>query len=181
MKKIFVILLLVISAATAHAQFKAAMLQASGLTCAMCTKAINNSLDKLSFVQSVQPDIKNSAFKIAFKPGAPVNIDQLRKAVQDAGFSISTLKLTGVFSNVTVKNDEHTLINGNTFHFLNISNQILSGTKEITIVDKNFLSSKEFRRYSAATQMSCIQTGKAASCCKKDGIAENVRIYHATI
>ena len=110
-----------------------------------------------------------------------MNIDQLKKAVQNAGFSISTLRLTGNFVNVDVRNDEHTLINGNTFHFLNVNNQILNGIKEITIVDKNFLTAKEFHRYSAATQMSCIQTGKAAGCCKKNGIAENVRIYHATI
>lgn len=181
MKKIFFILLLVVTGITVNAQFKAATLQASGLTCAMCSKAINNSLEKLSFVQSVSPDIKNSAFNIVFKQGISISIDQLKKAVQDAGFAIAKLKLTGNFTNVDVKNDEHVVINGNTFHFLNVSNQTLNGTKEITIVDKNFLTAKEFHKYSAATQMSCIQTGKAAGCCRKDGISENVRIYHATI
>ena len=110
-----------------------------------------------------------------------MNIDQLKKAVEDAGFSVAKLKLIGNFANIDVKNDEHVNINGNTFHFLNVSNQTLNGTKEITIVDKNFLTAKEFHRYSAFTQMSCIQTGKAGACCKKEGVAENVRIYHATI
>lgn len=181
MKKLFLILLLAAGAIGVKAQFKAASLQASGLTCAMCTKAINKSLDKLSFIQSVQPDIKNSAFNINFKTGAVVSIDQLRKAVQDAGFSVAKLKLTGNFADIAIKNDEHVQINGATFHFLNVNNQTLNGIKEITIIDKNFLNAKEFHKYSEATHMSCIQTGKATGCCKKDGIADNTRIYHATI
>jgi hypothetical protein len=110
-----------------------------------------------------------------------MNIDQLNKAVQDAGFAIAKLKLTGKFVNLAVKNDEHVQINGGTFHFVNVSNQVLDGTKEITIVDKNFLTAKEFKKFSAATQMECIQSGKALGCCKKEGIAANTRVYHATI
>ena len=110
-----------------------------------------------------------------------MNIDLLKKAVQDAGFSVAKLKLTGNFVNTSIKNDEHVQINGTTFHFLNVNSQTLNGSREITIVDKNFLTTKEFKKFSAATQMDCIQTGKAAGCCKKEGIAENARIYHATI
>ncbi len=181
MKKIFVILILLGTVVTTNAQFKSAMLQASGLTCAMCTKAINKSLEKLSFIQSINPDIKNSAFNIQFKQGASVNIDQLKKAVQDAGFSVARLKLTGNFINVAVKNDEHVQINGNTFHFLNVSNQTLDGKREITIVDKNFVNTKEFNKFSEATQMTCVKTGHAAACCSKDGIKDNARVYHVTI
>ena len=181
MKKLFIILLSAVCFANVNAQFKTAMLQASGLTCAMCSKAINNSLEKLSSVQSVKADIKNSAFNIVFKPGVSLNIDQLKKAVQDAGFAIAKLKLTGDFANVAVKNDEHVQINGATFHFLNVSNQTLNGNREITIVDKNFVTAREFKKFSGATQMSCVQTGKAAGCCKKEGLAENTRVYHATI
>ncbi|MEO5996164.1 MAG: heavy-metal-associated domain-containing protein [Chitinophagaceae bacterium] len=181
MKKLFIILALAVCFTNVNAQFKTAVLQASGLTCAMCSKAINNSLEKLSSIQSVKADIKNSAFNIVFTPGVSMNIDQLKKAVQDAGFSIAKLKLTGDFVNVAVKNDEHVQINGATFHFLNISNQTLNGNREITIVDKNFLTAREFKKFSGATQMSCLQTGKAEACCKKEGFAENSRIYHATI
>jgi copper chaperone CopZ len=181
MKKIFLVMFLFVSVVTVQAQFQGAVIQASGLTCAMCSKAINNSLGKLSFVQSVKADIKNSAFNIVFKPGASMNIDHLNKAVKDAGFSIAKLKLTGSFNNVAVKNDEHVQIHGNTFHFLQVNNQTLNGTREITIVDKSYLTSKEYQKYSTATSMQCMKTGKAAACCKKEGIHENERIYHVTI
>jgi copper chaperone CopZ len=181
MKKIFFLLIAVSLGMSSMAQFKSASLQAAGLTCAMCTKAINKSLDQLPFVKEVKPDIRNSAFDITFKEGVHVDFDALKRAVEDAGFSVAKLKVTGSFNNVKVENDAHVEVAGKTFHFLNVSNQVLNGQKSITLVDKDFVSSKEFKKYSAATQMTCVQTGKAGSCCIKDGVKENTRIYHVTI
>ncbi len=86
-----------------NAQFTKATLQATGLTCAMCSNAINKALQKVSFVESVKSDIKNSAFDIVFKQSTEVNIDALKDAVEDAGFSVGSLKLTGNFSEVKLK------------------------------------------------------------------------------
>ena len=166
---------------TANAQFKTATLQASGLTCAMCSKAINNSLEELPFVESVKADIKNSAFNIVFGAGSSVDFDQLRKAVEDAGFSVANLKVGGNFQDLAIKNDDHVEIGGKMFHFLNVNSQTLSGAKQIRIVDKDFVTSKEFKKYTASTEMHCVKTGKSAGCCKKEGIAVNTRIYHVTI
>jgi copper chaperone CopZ len=164
-----------------QAQFSKADLQATGLTCAMCSNAINKALLKVSFVESVKSDIKNSSFAIFFKKDAQVNIDALKDAVEDAGFSVGSLKLTGNFSEVKIASDEHVKIGNDNFHFLNVKSQVLNGEQSITIVDKNFVTEKKFKKYSSATKMSCMQTGKAASCCVKDGIPAGTRIYHVTI
>ena len=181
MKNKFLILFLLLASRSSQAQFNSASLQASGLTCALCTKAINNSLSRLSFVQAVEPDIKNSAFKIAFRSGAAVKIDALKKAVEEAGFSVASLRLTGKFSQLAVKNDEHVEIGGDLFHFLKVNDQQLNGEKEIRVVDRAFLPTKGFKKYSAATTMQCVQTGKVESCCKKSGLQPARRIYHVTI
>jgi copper chaperone CopZ len=173
-----IIVLFTIFSLSVSAQFSKASIQASGLTCAMCTKAINNALEKVAFVQSVKSDISTSTFNVAFKPNSRVDVDQLKKAVEDAGFSVSKMKLTANFNAVAVKNDEHVNINGTTFHFVRVSDQTLSGQKEITMVDKNFIGGKEFKKFSAATKMTCIHTGRAEACCSKKP-AE--RIYHVTI
>jgi copper chaperone CopZ len=164
-----------------QAQFNSATLTAAGLTCAMCTKAINKSLEQLSFINSVKADIKNSAFNISFKDGSTVDFDILKKAVEDAGFSVARLKLTGNFNNVLIQNDAHVNIGGRVFHFLNVKTQTLNGKQTITMIDKNYVTVKEFKKYSAFTTMKCIQTGKATGCCSKEGITENTRIYHVTI
>jgi copper chaperone CopZ len=182
MKRIIIIIATIIAVQSANAQFSQAVLQASGLTCAMCTKAIDNALKELPFVASVAPDIKNSAFTITFKEGVHADVvDALRKAVEDAGFFVARLKIKGRFNNVAIKNDEHVAINGSTFHFLHVNSQVLNGDKELTIVDKNFLTPKEFKKHSSATAMQCIQTGKAAGCCDKAGVTPGTRIYHVTI
>jgi len=181
MKKMFLMLLVVLVSMAGRAQFKSASLQAAGLTCAMCTKAINKALEKVPFVQDVKADIKSSSFQINFKEGVPVDFDVMKKAVEDAGFSVARLKVMGVFDKLDVQNDTHVQIDGKTFHFLSVNKQTLQGEKAITLVDKDFVSAKEYKKYSAATSMACIKTGKAQNCCTKEGIAADSRIYHVTI
>jgi copper chaperone CopZ len=147
----------------------------------MCNNAINKALKALPFVGTVKSDIKNASFDIQFKDGSPLDIDAIKAAVEDAGFFVAKLQLTGTFDNVNVKGDEHVVIGDKTFHFLEVNDQVLNGEKTFTIVDKNFLTNKEFKKVSHATKMACLQTGKAADCCIKDGIAQNTRIYHVTI
>ena len=181
MKKIFFIAIMGLAVVSSQAQFTKASLQATGLTCAMCSNAINKALIQVPFVESVKSDIKNSAFNIVFKQGQEVEIDALRKAVEDAGFSVGNLKMTGNFQEVKIENDKHIEIGKEVFHFLNVSEQVLNGEQTIMVVDKNFLTTKQFKKFSSASKMSCVQTGKAASCCVRDGIAADARVYHVTI
>ena len=181
MKQFIIACFLVVLGSGSFAQFSKANLQASGLTCALCTKAINNSLEQLSFIKSVKPEIKTSSFIIEFKEGAAIDIDALRKGVEDAGFSVAKLQLTGNFDQLAVQSDEHASLNGKTFHFLSVKKQTLSGEQVLTVVDKDFLPAKEFKKYSKSSSMSCVQTGKAGDCCKKEGLTADTRIYHVTI
>jgi copper chaperone CopZ len=181
MKKLFCIVLIAFAGFSSQAQFTKASLQATGLTCAMCSNAINKALLQVPFVESVKADIRNSAFNMVFKQGQKVEIDALRKAVEDAGFSVGSLKMTGNFKEVKIENDKHIEIADETFHFLNVDEQVLDGEKTITVVDKNFLTAKQFKKFSNATKMSCVQTGKTAACCLKDGVAADARVYHVTM
>lgn len=179
MKKLLCVWILSIMALISQSQFTKASLQATGLTCAMCSNAINKALQKIPFVVSVRSDIKNSAFNVVFKENADIDIDALRKAVEDAGFAVGSLKLTGNFNDVKIENDKHIQIGNKNFHFLDVSSQVLNGEKTITVVDKDFLTAKQFKKFSAATKMKCINTGKAGSCCA--GVAAGERVYHVTI
>jgi copper chaperone CopZ len=147
----------------------------------MCSNAINKALMKVPFVESVRSDIKNSAFAIVFKPGEDVQIDALKKAVEDAGFSVGSLKLTGNFQELAIANDKHVEIGKEIFHFINVGDQVLQGEQTLTVVDKNYITAKQFKKISGASRMSCVQTGKAGACCAHDGIAADTRVYHVTI
>jgi copper chaperone CopZ len=181
MKKLLIISILVMLVMQSNAQFTKATLQATGLTCAMCSNAINKALQKVGFVESVKSDIKNSAFAIVFKSNADVSIDALKDAVEDAGFSVGSLKVTGNFNDVKIAADQHVKIGNADFHFVEVASQTLNGENTITVVDKNFVSAKQFKKISSSTKMACVQTGKAAGCCTKDGVAADARVYHVTI
>ena len=170
MKKLSVIILLAISL-SASAQIKKASLQAAGLTCAMCSKATLESLKTLPFVDKIDTDLNSTTFLLYFKPGVPVDIDQIKQKVDEAGFSVAKLVLTASFKNVAVQNDAHIDYHGSTFHFINAKDQVLSGDKDITVIDKEFVSAKQFKKFSTQTTMPCYHTGVMGS----------QRIYHVTI
>jgi copper chaperone CopZ len=181
MKKLMLTLLIATMAFNAHAQFTKATLQATGLTCAMCSNAINKALQKVNFIESVKSDIKNSSFSIAFKQNSNMDIDAIKKAVEDAGFSVGSLKLTGSFNEIKIANDQHVQIGANEFCFLNVNNQTLNGEATITVVGKSYMTLKEYKKISSSSKMECLQTGKASPCCGLDGASGSTKIYHVTI
>jgi len=181
MKKCILSFLIMATCIAGYSQFSKASLQASGLTCAMCSKAVKVALEKVSFVKEVKVNIKQQEYAIVFKENSKAEFDELKKAVEDAGFSVASLKVTGSFSDVNVEKDKHIQLDGKNFHFVSSNSQVLNGEKTFTIVDKDFLSAKEYKKYSTATKMECIKTGKAGECCVKDGIHSEERVYHVII
>ena len=181
MKRFLLLYIFSVCVTTSFGQFTGASLKASGLTCAMCSKAVNVALEKVPFVKEVKANIKTQEYKLTFKEGNNVDFDALSKAVEDAGFSVASLKVTATFSGVMAEKDTHAEFNGINLHFLNGDKQELDGEKTVTLVDKNFLSAKEFKKYTASSKHQCVQNGKADECCTKDGIKENTRVYHVII
>lgn len=165
----------------ANAQFSKVSLQASGLTCSMCSKAVKNAIEAVPSVEKVMVDIKNQQYNIKFKSAADINFDELSKAVEDAGFSVAALKVTAIVPDIKVEKDEHYLIGDKYFHFLNGYGKQLNGETTFSLVDKSFVSAKDFKKFSSSSKMKCVHTGKAAECCQKDDIKQHTRIYHVII
>jgi copper chaperone CopZ len=164
------------------AQLEKAEFQASGLTCSMCSNAINKALRTIPFVASVTTDLNKNLFEIAFKKNMPVDIDLIKKKVKDAGFSIASFWIIENIQGLPVDNDRHLAIDGLEFHFIQVKPQILHGENRLRVIDRDFLGSKEFKKFSALTAMPCYQTGMMAGCCKSHGgQSQSGRIYHVTI
>lgn len=179
MKKLLFIAVILFAASSSFAQIKSASLKASGLTCSMCSKAIFKSLQKVSFIQNVEPNIEGSTYAITFKPGTKVVLDDVKKAVENAGFSVANLQVTASFPKTEIANDAHVTLGGTNLHFLNVKSQTIQGDKTFTVVDKSFLPAKDNKKYSQYTKMTCFQTGMMAACCSKGQTSG--RIYHVTL
>lgn len=179
--KILLIAIATIFTFTASAQVTKVTIQATGLTCSMCSNAINKALKTLDFVDKVDANIQNSTFDVYFKPNKAVNFDQLRKKVEDAGFFVAGFTAIIHFNNVAIANDELIVINGTTYHFLNVQDQTLNGDQTVHIIDKGFVTAKEYKKNAGFTTMDCYKTGVVGDCCHKEGLIKGSRIYHVTI
>lgn len=146
--KIF-IFLCAVSISAAKAQFVKAELQVSGLTCSMCSKATEKSLRTLPFISDIKPDLNRNLFTITFKPNTPVNLEQMSKKIQGAGFSINQLKATLDFDKLKVNNNSFNYA-GDTFQVLNGAGKSLDGQVAVTVVNKGFAPAAVAKKYNAA-------------------------------
>jgi len=162
-------------------QTSKASLQASGLTCALCAKSIYTNLTSLGFVESVDTDLETSSFLIVFKPGAKLDIDAIRKKVEDAGFSVSKLLLTVDQGGLAIGHDRKIKIGDNVFHFIDVKTQSTSSSFEMRVIDQKFLSAKEFKKKTAGSKISCYQYSKSTPCVMPEGIGGAVGIFHVTL
>jgi copper chaperone CopZ len=147
MKNIFLLLAMVFSMA-ATAQVTEVHLQASGLTCSMCSNAINKALKTLDFVDKVEANMKRYTFTISFKEGSTVDFDRIRRKVEDAGFSVSAFTATIYLNNVQVLNNQPITIGNHRLVFVNSKSEALTGFRQVTVLDKGFVPPKEYKRNS---------------------------------
>jgi copper chaperone CopZ len=152
MKNILLVLTLAFSVTT-KAQVTKVYLQASGLTCSMCSNSIHKALNTLDFIQTIDADIKTYTFEISFKPGKHADFDMIRKKVEDAGFSVSSFVAGIYFNNVPVKNNQPVTVDNYTLLFVNPEERSLNGPLKVRILDKGFVSSKEYKRNAFSTSL----------------------------
>jgi copper chaperone CopZ len=127
------------------AQFVKAELQAAGLTCSMCSKAVDKQLRTLDFVDSVGIDLSHATFVLYFKKNKPVDLYLVRKKVEDAGFSVAMLKATYVGDHIKLENGFFT--EGNrTYQVIVNAPSEMNGEVILKVVDKGFVSDKEFKK-----------------------------------
>ena len=77
MKKLIAVIVMAFVTVALQAQFSKATLQASGLTCSMCSKAVKVALEKVPFVQEVKVDIKRQEYTMIFKENNNADFDAL--------------------------------------------------------------------------------------------------------
>jgi copper chaperone CopZ len=176
---LFICLLLPVT--FSNAQVKRVSLQASGLTCSMCSRAIYKALQSVDFVENVDANIRTSTFEITFKPEVDVDFDKLKKKVEDAGFFVAAFWATIHFDNLKIKTDEPVTAAGKTLMFVHVAEQELNGDKTVRFIDKGYLPVKEYKKNSALTTKECYKTGTADASYTGTSIMKGSRVYHVTI
>jgi copper chaperone CopZ len=146
MKKILFLLIAIGYSQLGTAQIKSAKIQASGLTCSMCSNAINKSLKAVSFIEKVESDVETSTFEVTFKEKERVDLNAVQQAVEDAGFSVAQLLFTMNVDSLAMKNVTEATLFGHQFYFVNVKDKTLSGEVEFKVLGKAFMSSRAYKK-----------------------------------
>lgn len=129
------------------AQIQSVSLQARGLTCSMCSRAIYKSLQKVPNVANVQEDIEHSSYHVQFNNPSLISPEKLKKAVLDAGFSVAWMELDINFHNTEIASDSLLKLDELIFYFVGVNKQILNGEKRLLIVDKDYLQEDDRKKF----------------------------------
>ena len=90
--KVMVVMAVVsLTAGSAMAQTKY-VIGVDGLSCPFCAYGLEKKLKKVKDVESVTIDLNEGEVVVIAKAGATIKEESLRKAVHDAGFTVSSLK-----------------------------------------------------------------------------------------
>jgi copper chaperone CopZ len=127
------------------AQFLWAELGVDGLTCSACSRSVEMSLRKLSFVDSVDMNLEHTQGKIFFKKNGIVDADKIAQAVVDAGFSVRFLRADFSFTSIP-ENAQFTFENTK-YQLIKTADKKINKETILTFIGKNFLSKKEFSHW----------------------------------
>jgi copper chaperone CopZ len=158
MKNIFLVLCMLFTGVS-YAQVQSVSLQASGLTCSMCSRAIYKALQKVPDVADVQEDIEHTRYHIRFKDPAAVSLESLKKAVKSAGFSVASMEVKVHFDQESIASDTIVRLSGLQFQFVHVSHQNLNGVRSLLVVDKDYLLEKERKKYAGSYESALAPDG----------------------
>jgi len=136
-KYILLFALTIMFAATSQAQIAKAEIQATGLTCSMCSNAINKQLKSLAEVENVEIDLNTNTFTVTLKENNSLKPSVFKENVEKAGFFIGSLILT--VKPETIAKEPYILLDGKEKQ----ANEIL-----IQVLDKGYVTNKTFKKLS---------------------------------
>ncbi|MFN7099476.1 MAG: heavy-metal-associated domain-containing protein [Flavobacterium sp.] len=139
MKKVHIIItsMVLMFSMQSNAQIVKAEIRATGLTCSMCSNAINKQLKSMSEVTNVETDLNTNTFTVTLKEGNSLTPKVFKEKVEKAGFFIGSLVLTAKAE--TIKQGGYIEVNKASTNNAEV---------QIQILDKGYVTEKEFKKLS---------------------------------
>ena len=133
--KIIAALLLIVNVTNVNAQIIKAEIKATGLTCSMCSNAINKQLKTINQVINVETDLNTNTFIVTASKDNNLTPNIFKEKVEKAGFFIGSLIIT-VPTIATISNT-----------YINVENESSNADEvQIKILDKGYVTNKEYKK-----------------------------------
>jgi copper chaperone CopZ len=142
------VFLFLIIANLSFGQIRSIEISVNGLTCAQCSRHVEKSLEKLSFVKSISMDLENTTASLLVKDGEAIQISKIKTAIDDAGFSIGKMTASVDFTIDSVAVGTIQVFPMYTLYFVQCSTNKIGNPTTIQFVDADFMDKKEFKKWS---------------------------------
>lgn len=139
MKKVYIMIasIILMFSIKSNAQIVKAEIRATGLTCSMCSNAINKQLKSMPEVANVETDLNTNTFTVTLKEGNILTPKVFKEKVEKAGFFIGSLVLTT--KTETIKKEGYITVNNASTNNAEV---------QIQVLDKGYVTEKEFKKLS---------------------------------
>lgn len=141
MKKAIFVLQIILFSLVANAQITKVEIIATGLTCSMCSNAINKQLKTLTEVEKVDIDLNKNLFVVTLKPNNSLTPKAFRDKVEKAGFFIGSMVLNINYTNQAIENNKKI----DNYIFIDTKAQTINGATKVKVLDKGYVTAKEFK------------------------------------
>jgi len=136
-KSVLIVILITLFTTASNAQISKAEIRATGLTCSMCSNAINKQLKAMPEVKNVDIDLNTNTFVVSLSENNSLKPSVFKEKVENAGFFIGSLILTT--NSETIKSSSYIVVEGKK----NNSEEV-----QIQILDKGYVTDKELKKLS---------------------------------
>ena len=133
--KLILVILLITNSTYVMSQITKAEIRATGLTCSMCSNAINKQLKTLPEVLNIETNLNTNTFTVTLKEGNELSPKAFKDKVEKAGFFIGSLIVTS--KSATIDNSTFIKVNDKKSDLPNVEFQVL---------DKGYVTEKEYKK-----------------------------------
>lgn len=133
--KLILAILLITNSTYVMSQITKAEIRATGLTCSMCSNAINKQLKTLPEVLNIDTNLNTNTFTVTLKEGNELSPKALKDKVEKAGFFIGSLIVNS--KSATIDNSTFIKVNDKKSDLPNVVFQVL---------DKGYVTEKEYKK-----------------------------------
>jgi copper chaperone CopZ len=142
MKKIIVIIQICFCTFVTKAQITKVEIMATGLTCSMCSNAINKQLKTLPEVENVDIDLNKNLFIVSLKKDNKLTPKTFKDKVEKAGFFVGSMILFLNYNNQAIDNNKQI----DNYTFIDSKTQTLNGLTKVKVLNKGYVTTKEYKK-----------------------------------
>lgn len=144
--KRFIVLVMLLGMMNSYAQISKAEIIATGLTCSMCSNAINKQLKAMPEVEKVMIDLNNNTFVVNLKKNSFITPQMLKNNIEKTGFFVGSMILTMDANNLEPKDNNSFKNASGTYVFVNPDEKAANEKLRLKVLNSGFVTKKEYKK-----------------------------------